>query len=395
MGGLLYGAPPVPRSPDMRARALAALILSVAAAGVAPAADTTHRYTVLFQGKPGGSQVTVLHADGSMSVDFTYRTNGRGPDVKEEIAFDKGGAQLRHQLTGKSTFGGPIDELYERRGATARWRSVADSGEAPVAGAAAYVPIAESSMETYALLARAASRQPGRAIAALPGGRVGVEKLRTLVLRDGARRREIALYAIGGLDFEPVYVWLTSAPELRFFAYAYPGWMQVVEDGWEGQIGAIESAQIEAQARQLGALVPKLAHRVPEPILLRNARVFDSEHARLGPTSDVYVNRGRIAAVYPAGSTPRDAATVVDAAGRVLMPALFDMHDHAAPWAGVLQMAGGVTTTRDMANDNAVLAADMARVEAGGAIGPRIVPAGFIEGQSEHAARAGFVVNDI
>jgi hypothetical protein len=49
---------------------------------VAPArAETTMRYTVLFQGKPGGQQITRTADDGTITVDFSYRNNGRGPDL--------------------------------------------------------------------------------------------------------------------------------------------------------------------------------------------------------------------------------------------------------------------------------------------------------------------------
>jgi len=50
--------------------------------------------------------------------------------------------------------------------------------------------------------------------------------------------------------------------------------------------------------------------------------VFDSEHAVLGPVQDVYVNRGRIGAVYPAGSPSKRPGTVIDAKGRTLLPGL-------------------------------------------------------------------------
>ena len=123
----------------------------------------------------------------------------------------------------------------------------------------------------------------------------------------------------------------------------------------------------------------------------RNARLFDSEKARLLPAHDVYIYRGRIAAVYETGSTPREAATVVDAGGRTLLPGLFDMHAHEAAWLAPLHIAAGVTTVRDLANENALLADLSARIDAGKALGARIVPAGFIEGQSDQALKHGFV----
>src|SRR5438309_2354512 len=50
-------------------------------------ADTTTRYTVLFQDRPGGSQVTTVRADGRIDVDMSYRNNGRGPDIREHSRF--------------------------------------------------------------------------------------------------------------------------------------------------------------------------------------------------------------------------------------------------------------------------------------------------------------------
>jgi hypothetical protein len=56
-----------------------------------------------------------------------------------------------------------------------------------------------------------------------------------------------------------------------------------------------------------------------------------------------------------------------------------------------LQIAGGVTTSRDMGADNATLAALAGRIDRGEVIGPRIAPAGYIEGKSEFSSPGGFV----
>jgi hypothetical protein len=143
------------------------------------------------------------------------------------------------------------------------------------------------------------------------------------------------------------------------------------------------------------ALQKRLAHRLAEPIVFRNARVFDASSGRLTDAADVFVNRGRIAAIYPAGSTLREAGTVIDGTGRVLMSALFDMHTHEGAWDSLLQIAGGVTATRDMGNNNKTLLALKSRIDSGVIVGPTIMPAGFIEGESKYSARGGFVVNDL
>ncbi len=363
------------------------------AAGTAQA--QTYRYNVLFQGEVRGAQTTVVAPDGRITIDFSYRDNGRGPDAKEDIVLARDGTQLSHRVTGKSTFGAPMDEGYTREGGAARWFSNAGRGESAVTGAVAYYPVSEVSPQADALLARALAQRPDRRLALLPAGEVRLARLRETRLEAGGQRRTVVLYAITGIEYAPTYVWLTQEPERRLFASIYPGWVQVIEAGWEAQAGRLEREQVEAQGRQLAALVPRFAHPVDGPLVIRNARVFDAEHAKLGAPSDVYVNHGRIAGLYPAGSTAQGAVNVIDAAGRVLLPGLFDMHVHLGPWDGGLHLAAGVTTVRDMGSDNAVLAEQVALIEAGRAIGPRVVTTGFIEGASEYKSSGGFIASSL
>jgi hypothetical protein len=63
---------------------LAALLLAVCVVSAAQAA-TEYRYTMIFNGHVGGEHVTRIADDGSIATDFSYRTNGRGPDYKEKI----------------------------------------------------------------------------------------------------------------------------------------------------------------------------------------------------------------------------------------------------------------------------------------------------------------------
>jgi len=82
--------------------------------------------------------------------------------------------------------------------------------------------------------------------------------------------------------------------------------------------------------------------------LFRNVRVFDGTHL-LGQR-DVLIKGGKIAAIA-ANVTAPPAATVVDGAGRTLLPGLIDSHTHT--WGDALQQAlvFGVTTELDMFTD--------------------------------------------
>lgn len=337
---------------------------------------------------------TRLADSGAVAVTFSYRNNGRGPDLHEEMALAADGTLARYRGRGTSTFGQVIDDSFERKGTRAQWRSPADSGEARPPQPAMYVPV-EGSPEILARIVRSALARPGHRIAALPGGTLSVEKVADEQVRVNGRSRTVALYAIAGMDLEPVYVWADRSPEARLFASIHPGWFQLIEAGWEPAAPSLERRQKEASAGRLGALSRRVRHDVPDPILIRNARVFDSERAVLGPPRDVYVRGGRIAAVYDAGSEAQEAGTVFDAGGRALLPGLFDMHAHVVPWEGPQHLAAGVTTVRDMGNDNAALAQLALQIDRGEVAGPRIVPLGFIEGQSDMSLRLGIVVSDL
>jgi len=91
--------------------ALAAALL----AGTA-SADTTLHYTVLFQGEPAGAETAIVHADGRVDVEMSYRNNGRGPDIHEHSRFGADGTLVSFDVKGKSTFGAPISEGYTLKG---------------------------------------------------------------------------------------------------------------------------------------------------------------------------------------------------------------------------------------------------------------------------------------
>jgi hypothetical protein len=370
-----------------------AIVLLAALPGAAPA-DTTYHYHVLFEGKRSGSQVTTVRDDGRVVSDFSYRQNGRGPDIHEEIRLDGNGLLAEFRVKGKSTFGAPINESFDRKGDRASWRALSDRGSTTLEGPALYAPV-DNSLEYLPIAVRAALRQPDGRIALLPGGEARVQALRSVTLDAGGSPADVTLYAISGVDLEPTFVWLTSDESKRLAAYIYPGWMQAVADALESQVSRLEAEQKQAEAALQAELQKRLAHRFAEPIVFRNVRVFDAAAARLTEASDVYVSRGRIAAIYPADSSQREAGTVIDGDGRTLMSALFDLHVHAGAWDGLLQIAAGVTVTRDMGNNNATFTELRNRIDSGAIVGPTIVPTGFIEGESEFSARGGFVVDSL
>jgi len=85
----------------------------------------------------------------------------------------------------------------------------------------------------------------------------------------------------------------------------------------------------------------------------------------------------------------------IDAAGRVLLPGLFDMHGHVGRWDGGLNLAAGVTSVRDMGNDNEELQSILDDTANGQLLGPQVIPTGFLEGESPYSASNGFLIKDL
>lgn len=373
-------------------RALA-LSLAMILAGPAFAAETLRYVALVDNGKEAGHQVVTTGDDGVTHVDFVFKDNGRGPELKEEFKLAPDGTFTRYHVTGSTTFGAPVDESFGRDGNKAWWKSTSDQGEQSVEGTAQYSPLGGTPAGFSVAFAALAKRPDGK-LPLIPSGTLSTRKVAEAEVSNGKEKRKVQLVAITGVGLTPTFAWATEGDAPRLFAFIVPGFLQLIEEGWAGNGAALETRQKQAESETLVAFQQRLAHPLKGSTLIRNARVFDSEHAKLGPASDVLVRDGRIVSVGKTGA-PAKADNVIDAGGRVLLPGLFDMHGHLGRWDGGLNIASGVTTVRDMGNDNATLQQIIAEEKAGTLLSTRIVPAGFIEGESQMSARNGFVIKNL
>ncbi len=379
-----------------RALVLSLALLAVMVPPASASAAETLRYVALVDGgKQAGQQVMVRGDDGVTRVDFIFKDNGRGPELKEEYELAADGTFKRYQVKGSSTFGAPVDENFTRQGDMGKWKSTSDVGEKVLTGTALYTPLG-GTPAAYSVAIAALSKRPDGKLPLIPSGTLTQRRVATAEVGAGSEKRTVALVSLTGIGFTPTFVWVTTDAEPRLFAYIYPGFLQMIEEGWQSNADALEERQKQAENEVLIAMNERLAHPLPGTTVIRNARVFDSEKAVLGEASDVTVRDGRIVSIGPAGSTAAIAADhAVDANGRVLLPGLYDMHTHIGRWDGGLHLAAGVTSVRDMGNDNNTLQQVIADEKAGTLLGPRVIPAGYIEGKSEHSSQGGFLVENI
>ncbi|NVM76058.1 hypothetical protein FHW83_001845 [Duganella sp. SG902] len=380
----------------MLKKRLAVLPLALAAAFAAHAATTT-KYLIISENanKQIGQQIVERLDDGLTKVTFGYKDNGRGPDLVEQFRLAADGTMTEYSVKGNSTFGAVVDEQFSRKGDKAQWKSTSEQGEKTISGPAAYLPL-NSSFEVESVAIAALAKNPDAKLPLLPSGTLSQRELdRVEVTSATGQKQTVRLLAQTGVGLSPSFYWATSGESPRLFAVIIPGFGSMMEEGWQAAVPALAKAQKAAEQQMLTDAAARLQHPLNGLTVVRNARIFDSEKATVGKPSDIYVLRGRITSVRPAGSPVRDADNVIDAAGRIVLPGLFDLHGHVDRWSGALNMSAGVTSVRDMGNDNKQLQAMLDETAAGKLLAPQVVPAGFLEGESPFSANNGFVIKDL
>ena len=347
------------------------LLALLAAAGNVPdlpsdIPSTAAMYDAMLLEQPAGQLAAWSTPDGKLHAFFQFNDRGRGPKTYSTITLDEAGVPVIEETDGNDYMKDPVHETFSLRDGVASWKNKAEEGSKKFAWPAFYSSIYGSPLEG-ALLADAALRHGG-SIPLLPAGEARAERLVTLP--------KATLVALSGLDLTPQYLWLD--PQNRLYAID-SGWFSIIRKGEAASFPELKAAQKKVEAERALARAKRLPHKPQGKLFFHDVNVFDAEGARIEPHRDVLIDGNRIISVVPTGAAPA-GAQVIEGKGRTLIPGLWDMHAHVGPTDGMLNLAAGVTTVRDLANDNDELAARIGRIEKGEEIGTRIVRAGFMDG---------------
>lgn len=343
-----------------------------------PADATSSRvFAFLLGGNRAGFQTSCVLGDGSLELVFAFNDRGRGPFLRSRYVLDERGVPRSVATDGNDYLKASIAERFSSAGGHASWKNKVEAGETRKGGPVFYVSQAGPPLE-LALLARALLASPDRRLPLLPQGEARIETVGTRSVETGDDSLTVTQYAVTGLGFQPSPVWLDERGGL--FAIV-DDFTAVVPEGWETSIEVLRDAQ-EAQAAARRADQARRLRRMPAgPLVFEHANVFDSDKSTMRPGTTVVISGERIAAVGPDGTvTVPPGAERVDAAGRALLPGLVDMHAHPGVDDGILYLAAGVTSVRDMAAEPDKPQRFLA-VRAGNAIGPRVNFAGIVDGR--------------
>ncbi|MFQ3595846.1 MAG: amidohydrolase family protein [Sphingomonadaceae bacterium] len=361
------------------------ILLVVALFLAAPAHAATERFSILFQAVKAGFLEATTEGD-TVRITYDFKNNGRGPTIAETLTIGADGLPRQWAIDGSTTFGNRVAERLDIAGGIARWTDSTGSAESPKP--ALYIA-QDGSPWALGLYARAALARGG-SIAALPTGTLLAERGPSLAVTGQSGPLQVTRVTLTGIDLNPTTILLD--PDDALFALVTPRFL-MVREGFEGEAERLQGLASEWTAERLNRIARQVARRPDRPIRFTNVRIFEAATGTLSGPAAVVVEGNRIARIEAATTRPRAREVVIDGEGGTLIPGLFEMHGHIGDTTALMNIAAGVTSVRDMGNDNDVLARLIDGIAAGELVGPRILRSGFIEGKSPFSALNGIVVD--
>ena len=356
----------------MPRRLLSTLVLL----GLVAAAAAVHAHDddVRIHGVAVGTQTLRALPNGQVQADYGFSERGRGDQIHARWSLDAHGLPVAYDAEGNDYWKVALAEHFDVTAGKATWKNRVEAGSAEWSAPGAFYLPANAPPEFMGVLARALLQAPGRRLKLLPVGEAWLETGTRLAVGG----RTLTLHRIGGIEFTPVPVWLDDKGAT---AAVIDDWFEVLADSLKPSLPRLQAAQGAADQAWSADVARRLTHVPTRPLMIRHARLFDPRDLVVRDDVRVLVQGEHVVRVDPDDASADPAGVeVIDAAGRFLMPGLWDVHQHFSGVDGTFDLIAGVTSGRDMANDNVPLLARVKRFDAGTELGPRVVLAGIVEG---------------
>jgi len=367
-------------------------VFALLAAITLPSQAAETRYTILMAGSKAGFETSTHNPDGSMQLYYEFNDRGRGPRITEHIVLDKNGIPTQIENTGVDYYKATVEEHFSFKDGKAAWKNRAEQGGRDLPDPAFYVSIS-GVPEEGAILARALLRAKDT-LRLLPAGKATIEKRGELKIQANGKSRVVVQYGVSGLDFSPDPIWLDR--DGSFFASVSGPWFAVIPEGWESTADALAKAQDAFDNQRVANLARTVGHKPTGTFAFVHANLFDTETLATHPRSTILFSGNKITAIGDDGKVQLPPGTeIMDVTGQTVMPGLWDMHVHLSPPNdGILNLAAGVTTVRDMGNDTDMLLDLRRKFDDGAWIGPRVLMAGLIDGRSPYTGPTKVLVDN-
>jgi imidazolonepropionase-like amidohydrolase len=347
-----------------------------------PSADAEHLIISSTGGKHGDSWIWQTPDGTRMGRESM---NLRGQVFETDSATKLGADGVPTSITVRGfTPNGDAGEKFTIADGKANWKSPIDAGGAPYLAPSFYIAFG-GPMQLNAQFVERLLASPDKSLPLLPGGKATAEKLTSLEIGNGDKKKTVTAWAISGLGNSPIPVW-TDAKNKFFGLTVGISWLP---DGYESEREKLQKAQGDALAGRMPALAKSLAKVPTTPVAFTKVRLFDAGNLHFLSDQTVVVDKGVIAALGPAAEVkPPAGAQIIDGKGKTLVPGMWDCHMHVGDdYTGLQELSLGIISVRDPGNDDTRTIDRRERAAKGDLLFPHVYPSSLIDGKGPYTAQ--------
>jgi imidazolonepropionase-like amidohydrolase len=339
----------------------------------------------------GAESYTIARQDQVLVLtsQFDFKDRGSNVPLKTSLRAALDYSPQTFTIAGKNCRFCPIDSSVEIGNGNAQVRQGKETHPAAVPQkfftTAGYAPVAIQ----MAMMRYWRGHGSPAALPILPLGEVRVQDRGSENFELDGRKITLERYSVRGLIWGLETLWMDADNKLvaLISTDAEFDHFEAVREGYESQLSKFIASAARDEMAALTELSAKFAAPHAAVLAVVGATVIDGTGKPPLKDATVLVRGGRIVAVGPRDQVkvPADAVKV-DAAGKYIIPGLWDMHAHyeQVEW-GPIYLAAGVTTARDVGNEFDFITTVRDLVNTGKALGPRLVLAGIVDGDGPFA----------
>ena len=223
----------------------------------------------------------------------------------------------------------------------------------------------------------------------LPIGAVRIQDRGSEAMQIGGHDVRVERYTVQGLIWGMETLWMDSSNNLAALVSTDAEFdhFEAMRDDYESALSNFVASAAHDEMAALGEMSQKMPGRRTGTFAFVGATLIDGTGKPPIPNATVVTSGGKIVAAGPSASVqiPPDAQRI-NVSGKYMIPGLWDMHAHyeQVEW-GPIYLAAGVTTVRDVGNEYDFITQVRDAVNSGKALGPHMLLAGIVDGDSPMA----------
>ncbi len=344
-----------------------------------------------FEQPIGEETYTIAHDGGSLTLktDFAFTDRGTKVPLSATLKATDDYTPQSFIIKGNTSRMSDIDSDVELNGANAtiRQRKETRSVSAPQSffTISGYAPVA---VQMALMRCWRAHGSPAQ-LATLPTGEVRIQDRGAETVEIGGRGILMERYTVRGLIWGLETLWMDGNNNLAALISTDAEFdhFEAVREEYEPGLSKFVAGAARDEMAALSELGQGLSgHRTGEMAFV-GATVINTTGRATIANATILIRDNKIIAVGPGNKVkiPLDAQRV-DVTGKYIIPGLWDMHAHyeQVEW-GPIYLAAGVTTVRDVGNEFEFITAVRDAVNSGKGLGPHMLLAGVVDGDSSYA----------